>query len=138
MTRSSAIRLTFLLFAGLCAGCASHAAPDIAGRCKPVNHFAERVQEIPLHREYVFHASPMDRSLKTMLERWALDSDMGVRYLHSSDFTLHGPVAGLKTRDLDEAVATLSQLYAGNGVAVSVENGQILVRAVARGRGAVP
>ena len=132
MICSAAIRPIFLAYACICAGCANPAAPDIAGRWKPVNHFAERAQEIPLHRAYVFHASPMDRTLKTMLERWSLDSATGLRYLHPSDFTLHGPVAGLRTRDLDEAVATLNRLYAENGVAVSVENGQILVRAAAR------
>ncbi len=135
---TASVRLMFVLCAAACAGCATRPAPDIPGRWKPVNHFAESVQEIPLHQAYVFYPSPMDRTLKNMLERWSLDSSMTLRYLHPSDFTLHGSVAGMRTGNLAEATRALNGIYSRYGVSIAVEGGQILVRQVAaRGPSAV-
>ncbi len=69
-------------------GCASRPAPDFKGRWKPVNHCAEATMAIPLHQSYLFQPSPMDGTLKHMLERWAQDSNRQLTYLHPSDFTL--------------------------------------------------
>jgi hypothetical protein len=118
----------FVLCAAACAGCATRPAPDIPGRWKPVNHFAESVQEIPLHQSYVFYPSPMDGTLKNMLERWSLDSSMTLRYLHPSDFTLHGSVAGMRTGNLAEATHALNGIYSRHGVAIALEGDQIMVR----------
>ncbi len=52
------------------AGCATKSAPDFGGRWKPVNRFAATTTEIPLYSSYVYQASPMDGTLKAMLERW--------------------------------------------------------------------
>ena len=48
--------------------CAS-AAPEYGGRWKSVNRYADTPQEIPLYQAYAFYPSPMDGTLKTMLER---------------------------------------------------------------------
>lgn len=53
---------------------------------------------------------------------------MTLAYQHPSDFTLHAPVARVRTSDLQQAVAHLSSLYAGQGVAVTSEGNQIVVR----------
>lgn len=121
------------------AGCATRPAPDFRGRWKPVNHYAETPQAIPLRRSYVYHASPMDGTLKTMLTRWARDAGMTLSYLHPSDFTLYGPVARIRTPDLEQAVSLLNGAYAGQQVLVAVEGGRIVVRAASdarAGRGA--
>ncbi len=110
-------------------GCASRPAPDFGGRWKPVNHFAAVPDEIPLQKTYVYYPSPMDGTLKTMLERWAQDSQMPLSYLHPSDFTLHQAVAQIHTTSVQDAVAQLSSAYSAQGVSVTVENGQIVVRA---------
>ena len=112
----------------LLAGCATAAAPGISGRWTPVNRFDPVPQEIPLSPAYVFYAAPMDRTLKAMLTRWALDSKMSLVYQHPSDFTLYAGVSQLRTGDLHQAVAALSALYAAQGVVVSVEGGSIVVR----------
>ena len=116
--------LVFLL-----AGCATRPAPDITGRWKPVNRYAAAAEEIPLYQSYVFHASPMDGTLKTMLTRWAKDSKMTLVYLHPSDFTLYGPVAQIQTNDLQRAVSELSAAYASQRVSVTAADNQIVVRA---------
>ena len=115
--------LVFLL-----AGCATRPAPDITGRWKPVNRYAAAAEEIPLYQSYVFHASPMDGTLKTMLTRWAKDSKMTLVYLHPSDFTLYGPVAQIQTNDLQRAVSELSAAYASQRVLVTAADNQIVVR----------
>jgi hypothetical protein len=118
-------------------GCATRPAPDFGGRWKAVNRYAASAEEIPLYQSYVFHASPMDGTLKTMLTRWANDSKMTLSYLHPSDFTLYGPVAQIQTNDLQQAVSQLSAAYAAQQVSVTASNNQIVVR-VAEAGGEAP
>jgi hypothetical protein len=109
-------------------GCATPAAPGISGRWKPVNRFDAAPEEIPLSPAYVYYAAPMDRTLKTMLARWALDSKMALVYQHPSDFTLYEPVSHIRTGDLHEATAALTGLYAAQRVVVAIDDGAIVVR----------
>jgi hypothetical protein len=53
---------------------------------------------------------------------------MSLSYLHSSDFTLHAPVAQIHTADLKDAVSQLNTAYAGRGVVVSASQNQLIVR----------
>jgi hypothetical protein len=117
-----------ILLMTVLAGCATRPAPDIRGRWKSVNRYAEATQAIPLYQSYVFQASPMDGTLKNMLSRWAKDSKMTLSYLHPSDFTLHAPVAQIQSNDLQQAVALLSSVYAEQRVSVTASNNQIVVR----------
>lgn len=109
-------------------GCASRPAPDFGGRWKAVNHYAAAAEEIPLYQAYVFYPSPMDGTLKSMLTRWAKDSKMTLSYLHPSDFTLHEPVARIRTSSLQEAAAQLTAAYAEQRVTILIDNSQIVVR----------
>ncbi len=93
-----------------------------------MNRYAADTQEIPLYESYVFHPAPMDGTLKTMLMRWARDSKMSLSYLHSSDFTLHAPVAQIRTGNLQDAVSQLNAAYAGRSIVVSATQSQIVVR----------
>ena len=114
----------------VCAGCAS--------RWKPVNHFTEAAREIPLQQTYVFQAMPLDRTLKAMLGRWAVDTGMALAYQHSSDFTLHKPVAEIRTTRLADALRQLEAAY-GERLLLSVEADAIAVRdARTAGHAAVP
>lgn len=114
-------------------GCATRPAPDFGGRWKAVNRYAVSAEEIPLYQSYVFHSSPMDGTLKTMLTRWANDSKMTLSYLHPSDFTLYGPVAQIQTNDLQQAVSQLTAAYATQQVSVTASNNQIVVRVAEAG-----
>jgi len=109
-------------------GCATRPAPDFGGRWREVNHYAASAEAIPLYKSYVFHASPMDGTLRNMLSRWASDSKMTLSYLHPSDFTLYEPVAQIQTNDLQAAVSQLTAAYAGQQVSVTASDNQIVVR----------
>jgi len=102
-----------------------------------VNHFAEETQAIPLQEAYIFYASPMDRTLKNMLERWADDSNMVLTYRHPMDYTLHSGVAEIRTPSLQEALSQLNTAYAAQQVAISVSGNEIVVR-ISSGGGDTP
>lgn len=108
--------------------CATSPAPDVAGRWKPVNRYSAIPQEIPLQQEYVFFVSPLDGTLKNTLARWAKDSKMTLSYLHSSDFTLHAPVATIRTSNMRDALNQITAAYASQQVHVVAEQNQIVVR----------
>jgi len=118
----------FLTAALALPGCATRPAPDISGRWKPVNHFSDAPQSIPLYQTYVFYPSPMDGTLKTMLTRWAKDSKMTLSYLHPSDFTLYVQVADVRTTSLEEAVSRLNAAYVDERVLITIDGRQIVVR----------
>ena len=112
----------------LLSSCATRPAPDFGGRWKTVNRFSEEPQAIPLQDAYLFYASPMDGTLKKMLERWAHDSDMVLTYRHPMDYTLYAAVADIRTPSLQEAVSQLNAAYASQQVSVGVSGGEIVVR----------
>ncbi len=121
----------FLLAAALVvflSSCATRPAPDFGGRWKTVNRFAEETQAIPLQDAYLFYASPMDGTLKKMLERWANDSDMVLTYRHPMDYTLYAAVADIRTPSLQEAVSQLNAAYASQQVSIGVSGSEIVVR----------
>jgi hypothetical protein len=111
----------------LLASCATRPAPGISGRWTPVNRWPSAPEEIPLAHAYVFFASPVDRTLKTMLARWASDLKMTLDYRHPSDFSLYAPVGRLRTDNLQDAAANLTALYAREHVLVAVRDNAILV-----------
>lgn len=129
MKRTHMFRLIATLSAvALLSACATRPAPDFRGRWKPVNRFSESTMEIPLYSSYVYQAVPMDGTLKTMLERWAKDSNMELTYSIQSDYTLYAPVAKINTTSIQQAVAELSVVYAQEGVTVSAAGNRILVQ----------
>ena len=120
--------MVVLCLAMVMTACATRPAPNFRGRWKPVNQYADAPVTIPLHQSYVYAASPLDKTLKGLLTRWAQASKRTLSYLHSSDFTLYQPVQDINTASLEQAIAQLSNGYAPYGVAISVEAGQITVR----------
>ena len=52
---------------------------------------------------------------------------MALSYQHPSDFTLHEPVAKIRTNDLQQAISQLTAAYAGQHVSVTASNNQIVV-----------
>ncbi|MBV6872022.1 MULTISPECIES: TcpQ domain-containing protein [Xanthomonas] len=115
--------------------CATKPAADFGGRWRPVNRFAETPMELPLHSSYVYQATPMDGTLKTMLERWAKDSNMTLAYNITSDYTLYSAVAKVDTTSIKQAVEELSAVYAMQGVSVSVVGNQIIVQPASKSAG---
>ena len=119
-------------------GCAGRDARDFGGRWLPANTWPADTTAMPLRPAHVFQATPMDGTLRTLLARWARDSGGALDYRHPDDFTLHRPVAGVHARDLAAAVAQLADAFAGEGVAMRVEDGRIVVDAAADANGGTP
>lgn len=116
----------------LCAGlvsCATPEPPGWRGRWRPVNRLAETPSPIPLVERYVFHVSPADGTLRSLLARWAADTGMSLAYQHGYDYTLHQAAARVSTTDLHAAADLLTRAYAAQGLAVMVEGNRIVVRA---------
>ncbi|MBD9479307.1 TcpQ domain-containing protein [Pseudoxanthomonas sp. PXM02] len=109
------------------AGCATPKAADINGRWRPINRFAEAPQAIPLQQAYIYQATPADGTLRTMLIRWAKDARLTLVYLHPNDYTLHAPVAQIRTSSLEDAASSLSSAYATQGVQVVIDRPRIVV-----------
>jgi hypothetical protein len=122
-----------LLAIAALAACSTPPAKDFSGSWKPVNRFQNAPTEIPLHPAYVFYASPMDETLKTMLTRWARDSGRELSYRIPFDVTLYQPVAGIRTSDIDDAVAQLNTIYAAQGVLIAANPRRIEVGPVGAG-----
>lgn len=124
-----------LLAVAALTGCATSAAKNFSGPWKPVNHFQSTPTEIPLNPAYVFYASPMDETLKTMLARWAKDSGRELSYQLPFDVTLYQPVANIRTTDIDDALAQLNTIYTLQGVFVTAGPRQIKVGPVVHSGG---
>lgn len=111
-------------------GCGTHSAKDFGGSWRQANRFGEAPTEIPLNQSYTYYASPMDETLRTMLRRWAKDSGMQLSYQLQSDYTLYKAITKIHTTDVREAASELSAIYAAQGVSVTTDDREILVRAV--------
>lgn len=131
MSRNDVVRaslgLSALGLVTVLAGCATPDAASVGGRWRPVNRFAEAPQAIPLQQAYIYQASPADGTLKSMLGRWAKDARLTLAYLHPNDYTLHAPIAQIRTNSLEDAATALSAAYAEHGVRVIVERPRIIV-----------
>lgn len=108
--------------------CATKPAADFRGRWKPVNRFADAPMELPLYSSYVYQPTPMDGTLKTMLERWARDSNMTLAYNVASDYTLYSAVTKIGTTSIKQAVDELSTVYAAQGIRITVAGNQIVAQ----------
>lgn len=84
--------------------------------------------ELPLYSSYVYQPTPMDGTLKTMLERWAKDSNMTLAYNVASDYTLYSAVTKIGTTSIKQAVDELSAVYAAQGIRVTVAGNQIVAQ----------
>lgn len=108
-----------LLAAAALAACGTPQARNFSGSWKPVNRFQSTPTEIPLNPAYVYYASPMDQTLKSMLARWASDSGRTLSYRLAFDVTLYQPVAAIHTTDIESALGQLNTIYAAQGVSIT-------------------
>jgi len=124
---NSLLRLGVVALAAAGVGCATPDAPDVQGRWRPLSQYAEVPQAIPLQQAYVYQVSPADGTLKTLLARWAKDAKVTLAYQHPNDYTLHAPVAQIRTTSLQQAAAALTSAYAQQGVRVDAMQSRIVV-----------
>lgn len=124
-----------VVLALLATACGTTPAPEPEGKWYPVNRLPEQTQAIPLTSSYVFYVTPMDGTLKGLLARWARDSGMQLQYGINMDYTLHAPVAKLRTPSLADAVVQLSGFYQAQGIDIRTSPGVIVVSVVAPAAG---
>jgi hypothetical protein len=127
LPRATAGICTFAVL--LLAGCATPSAPDYHGKWRPVNRYAATTTQIPLAKTYVFFATPMDGTLKTMLTRWAKDTGIQLSYNLGADYTLTAPAALINTSNIHLAASELNKIYATQGISIAVSDWQITVQA---------
>lgn len=120
--RSAGVLWLPLLLLG---GCGTPPAKDFGGHWTSINRFQSSTTEIPLHPAYAFYASPMDETLRTMLQRWAADTGMELTYRLPADFTLFQPVTQIHTSSVQQAARELSDAYAAQGVVVDVSGNRL-------------
>ncbi len=116
----------------LLVACGTPPAKDFKGSWGPINRYRSAPVQIPLHSQYTFFAAPIDETLKSMLIRWANDTDRALRYELSYDVTLYQPVATIHTTDIEAAATQLNAIYAAQGVRVTAKSGEILVQSTDR------
>ena len=103
-------------------------ANNITGSWRSLNEFPSQTTEIPLIRQHYYMPLRIDVTLKTMLNRWAKESNMTLQYNHVSDYTVHTPVATIRQPNLDAALSELEQIYAPQGLRIFSQSGQIVVQ----------
>lgn len=112
----------------LLAGCATPPAPNFHGHWKPVNRYAATTTQIPLAKTYMFFATPVDGTLKTMLSRWSKDTGIKLSYELGADYTLTDQVAQVNTSNIYLAASQLNAIYTAQGIKVVVSDWNIEVR----------
>lgn len=120
----------------LMSGCRTSPPPEFHGRWHAVNRYPAETRAIPLRPETVFAATPLDGTLKRLLERWAKEAGLVLEYGIDVDYTLHAPVSRLHATSLADAVSGLDALYRAHGVAISMTGDRVVVSARAMMGGA--
>lgn len=121
----------------LCA-CATRPPPDVRGHWSAVNRYSDTPQAIALAPPIAYYATPLDGTLKGLLARWARDAHRTLVFDSPYDYTLHRPVADVRSNDLQAAIARLASLYAAEHLDIAVEADRIVVRAAASAAAAQP
>lgn len=111
--------------------CAAPSPKDFGGHWHPVNRFSATATPIPLRQSYEYFASPLDRTLKDMLDRWAKDTHTRVIYYPSDDFTLPESAAAIHTHDVSTAVSQLNGIYRAQDITIAIQGGAFVVTGVA-------
>lgn len=126
--RPSKLLCVSALLACSLVGCGTTPAPEFGGRWRPLDRFAPSATPILLQSSYVFYVAPVDRTLKGVLERWAADSGVPLKYRSAHDFTLHADSSRVRAGDVGSAVKQMEAAYIGYGLLIRFEGGAIVVR----------
>lgn len=111
----------------LLSACGTTPPPEPHGKWRPVNRFPAQTQAIPLSSSYTYYATPMDGTLKSLLTRWAQDSNVQLQYGVDMDFTLHAPVSQIRSTNMADALAQVAALYRAQGIEIRSSPGLISV-----------
>lgn len=102
--------------------CGIRQAPSFPDKhWKPIHKYSDSVNKIPLRVTRVYAAQAADKTLRTLLQRWASESGTQFVYGAGHDFSLPKDVASIKTTSLVRAVAQLGGVYRTHGVEIFLD-----------------
>lgn len=107
-------------------GCTTHKVPDFPQNWRPLNELPATTQAIPLNIAHVYRITPLDVTVKGLLNRWGEEAKMPVVYNSAYDFTVFKPLLQIQAEKLEEALAQLSQLYEAQNIVFRVQDGVIV------------
>lgn len=111
----------------LCAGCASDV--KVAGNWRPVNVLDAAPRAIEQAPEVQFIATPIDRSLRSLLTRWAREGNLALEFKIDTDYSLSAKAASIRAGSIHAALEALNQAYADSGVQIGLSSGVITASA---------
>ena len=120
----AACAVSFLVV--LLVGCGTKPPPDFRGKWREVNTLAVEPMPISLQQAQTFIVSPVDRSLRDVLQRWGRQASLPLDYRATLDFTIHGAATEARGADLYAALAALQSAYAAQGVVLEVIDGRLV------------
>ena len=121
--------LLSIALASALTGCTT-SAPNYGGHWAPVNAYVKDIQEIPLVSPYRYYVLPIDKTLKNLLTRWAMDTGTRLSYQHTSDFSLNQHAGDIRAENLAVALAALQAIYRAQGIRIEqAANNSIVVTA---------
>ena len=125
-----------ILICSVLLGCNSTPpAKDFSNNWSPVNKFTDKITEIPLHHKYTYRVMAIDKTLKSLLNRWDEDSKLSVEYGSCYDYTLPKAAEKINAVELNKALEELNRIYSAKHVVVSVRKGSLVVETVANAAG---
>lgn len=116
--------ISMILLANI--GCTANEVPDYPKNWRPMNELADTTQVIPLKKQHIYRVTPLDTTVKGLLNRWGEEAKMPVVYNSDYDFTVFKPLLQIQTENIEEALAQLSQLYESQNIVFREQNGVIV------------
>ncbi|XXQ67832.1 hypothetical protein ACKLNO_09450 [Neisseriaceae bacterium B1] len=108
-------------------GCSiTNKVPDFPKNWRPINELPEVTQVIPLNRPHVYRVTPLDATVKGLLNRWGEEAKMPIVYDSAYDFTVFKSLLQIQTENLEEALVQLSQFYEAQNIVFRVQDGVIV------------
>ncbi|MDV3468438.1 hypothetical protein RZA67_06775 [Stenotrophomonas sp. C3(2023)] len=124
-------RLGLLAMLACAAGCSTvtlGTAGHAGGRWRPVNRYPNATHAIALQTPQTYTVTPLDGTLRVLLQRWADDAGLELVYLPPVDYALHRAASLIGGVGLNDALEQLERAYLGQKLAFAVEGQRLIIR----------
>jgi hypothetical protein len=103
--------LTFSIVLSLIACTGLPLASEHSGDWKKINTFDQTINTIPLEKEYFFTTLKVDVTLFGLLQRWAIDANIGIEMRCKNDYSIPEKLIDVQTRSLTAGIEELNYIY---------------------------
>jgi len=124
-------RLALLAMLAGAAGCSTSTlgtAGHAGGRWQPVNRYPSVTHAIALQTPQTYAVTPLDGTLRVLLQRWADDAGLELIYLPPMDYALHRAASLIGGVGLNDALKQLEQAYLGQKLTCAVDGQRLIIR----------